>query len=204
MGGHRAGGELGQDRHYGEKYQIKEFDDALCTKEAAKLIASTQKKDYQSYSEFDITQQLHIDEEEIGLHPLTSHSRFRAHFTEYFYCNCFDEKTPFGNDPGTDILSFSQDYMKKKRNIDVYDYSRHIVEDDWELLYFPPDSLEPKDIKALLAWPVESLSMSQYVTITDQVINASALRQIKLMNKKFLRLKELALRSMRRLLIMAE
>ena len=187
------------------KYQIKEFDSKeACEKEARKLIASKTKKGYQVYPEFDAGSQLHIDDEEIGLHPLTSHPSFRAHFTEDFYYDCGDEEAPFGSDEGSDTLAELQDYMKKNRNIVLYRFPRHIMADVWDMRYLPPDSLEPEDIKAIIARPDDGIPMSQYLMINDQVIIASALGQIKIMGRVELRLRALALRAMRRLITVAE
>ena len=187
------------------KYQIKEFDSKEeCEKEAKKLIASKVKKGYQPYPEFESDKQLYIDDDEIGLHSLTSHPNFRAHFTDDFYYDCVDEEAPFGSDEGSDTLAELQDYMKKNRNINLYEYPKHIMENVWDMKYLPPDSLDIEEIKAIIAEPDDGIPMSQYLMINDQVAIASALGQIKIMGKVELRLKALALRSMRRLLIVAE
>ena len=187
------------------KYQIKEFDsEEACLKEVQKLTASKVKKGYMIYTDFDVNAQLHIDDEEIGLHPLTSHPKFREHFTDEFYYDCGDEEAPFGSDEGSDTLAELHDYMKKKRNIDIYKFPQHIMVVVWGMDYIPPDTIDRKEIKALMSQPSDSIPMSQYMTINDQVIVASALGQIKIMGEVSERLKALACRALHRLQIVFE
>jgi uncharacterized protein YfeS len=186
------------------RYQIKEFaDNEECEKEAAKMIASKIKKRYSAYGEFDPAKQLYIDDPEFGLHSLTSHPDFRSHFADEFYYDCVDEEAPFGSDTGSDTLAELQDYMKKNREIDIYKFPERVM-GMWDMPYLPPDSLDPDAIKAIMDQPDDTIPMSQHLMINDQVIVASALGQIKVMGAVSLRLKATALRSLRRLLIVAK
>jgi len=187
------------------KYQIKEFDNAEeCDQQAKKLIASKVRGGYRPYPEFDPDQQLYIDDEEVGLHRLTSHPHFRSHFTDDFYYDCADEEAPFGSDEGADTLAELQDSLRKNRHIDYEHYPQHVMTDVWEMEYLPPDSLDRDIITAMIAEPNDDIPVSQLLMINDQVIVASALGQIKIMGAVEPGLKELAVRAMQRLLIVTE
>jgi len=96
------------------KYQIKEFDDEEeCEKEAKKLIASKLKKGYKPYLEFDINKHLYFDDPEIWLHRLTSHPKFREHFTDDLYYDCTNEFAPFGSDEGDGALNELDEHIRR-------------------------------------------------------------------------------------------
>lgn len=186
------------------RFDIKEFDsEEACRKEAEKQIASKLKKGYLEVETVP-RGKLYIDNDDIGPHPLTSHPVFREYFTDEIYYNCFDEEAPFGSDEGSDVLAELEDYIKKNKDIDIVEFPCRVMTVVWGMEYYPPDSLEAEDIDALLARPKEGIPMSQMLIINDQVIIAAAFGQIKIMGKVALRLRDMALRSMERLQIVAQ
>lgn len=54
----------------------------------------------------------YFDDEEEGLSPQTSHPKFNEIISDYFYFDCMDEFSPFGNDEGAEILYALQDWYK--------------------------------------------------------------------------------------------
>ena len=59
------------------RYDIKEFEtEQKCESEALKQISQKIKKGYVETSDFDFINHLYFDNEEIGLHPKTSHPNF--------------------------------------------------------------------------------------------------------------------------------
>jgi uncharacterized protein YfeS len=70
------------------------------------------KKGYLFYPDFDPDAQFYFDDDEIGLHPLTSRPKYRARFTDDIYYDCADEETPFGSDEGSDTLAFIEENIR--------------------------------------------------------------------------------------------
>jgi len=185
------------------RFQIKEFDDqAACEKEAGKLIASKVKKGYALWEDFNFNSHLYFDDEEIGLHPKTSHPNFSAHFTEEFYYDCCDEEAPFGSDDGNDTLASLCEYIKKKREADLAEYPRNLIEKDWGMLWLEPKEPTEENVKTILEAPdKDKLPMSSYLWCCDHVIIATAFGQIKVMGHILERLRQMALHSLKRLAI---
>lgn len=50
-----------------------------------KINSSEKEKSYQDFAQFDFINHFYFDDEEIDLHPLTSHPTFRTHFVEDFH-----------------------------------------------------------------------------------------------------------------------
>lgn len=133
------------------RYQIKEYDtDEECEKEILKLIAQKKKKGYQDFGQFDFIDHFYFDDEEIGLHPLTSHPAFRAHFVEDFYYDCVDEEAPFGSDEGSDTLSDMQSVVRKKGLFDFSLYPKSLIENEWGMKYIPVLQLNEADVSEIL------------------------------------------------------
>jgi len=183
------------------RFQIKEFDnDIACDKEAKKMIASKVKKGYVLWADFDFNAHLYYDDEEIGLHPKTSHPNFREHFTEEFYYDCGDEEAPFGSDDGNDTLASLCEYIRKKNEINLTEFPKNIVENDWGMKWIEPKEPTEEDVKAILDAPkTDALPMSSYLRCCDCVIIATAFGQIKVMGCIFERLRYMALCSLKRL-----
>ena len=176
------------------KYQVKEFDSPeLCEKEAKKLIASKQKKGYAPYPEFDADNHLYFDDDETGLHPLTSHPRFRAHFKDEFYYDCVDEEAPFGSDEGSDTLAQIEEDMRKNKAPDFAAFPKKIVETYWDMDYIPASDLSKEVIEKLVK--ADEMNLIQ----SDMVTYATAFAQIKITGKLDESLKAAALNAMKRL-----
>ena len=152
------------------KYEIKEFDTVEeCEKEALKLINSKKKKGYQEFPEFDRDNHYYFDDEECGLHILTSHINFRKYFTDEFYYDCGDEEAPFGSDEGNDALYELQEAIQKKKKINFFDFPKVIIEKIWEMDYLSPD-VEKTDEELMYVQKNEYDGIDAVVEITE-VIN---------------------------------
>ena len=150
------------------KYALKEFDSPEeCQIEAEKLIRSKEKKGYREWGEFDPMCHYYFEDEEYGHHPLTCHPRFRQYFTDEIYYDCGDEEAPFGSDEGADALAYLTEFLRKKPAVNFADLPRWLMDDEWELGYYPPDA--PFD--------EEDVESSYY---SDQVTLAFAFGQIKI------------------------
>lgn len=183
------------------RYEIKEFDSEKdCEKEAEKLVKSKVKKGYQDMPDFDEKAQLYFDNEEIGLHPLTSHPYFRTYFSDEMYYDPCDEEAPFGSDEGHDAFMALQDFVRKNPKAHTFEFPKKLIEKDWGLTYLPPASNQSdEDLKAEASQEINGLPGDQELLQTDQVILATALGQIKIMGKLDTELKSLAFSSLERM-----
>ena len=183
------------------KYQIKEFDTREdCEKEAQKLIASKVKKGYKPYPDFDTDNHFYFDDEEIGLHPLTSHPRFRARFTKDFYYNCYDEEAPFGSDEGSDTLAQIEEDMRKSKAFDFAGFPKRIIETYWGMSYLPAVDITREAVERLAKNKDDEMNMTQ----SDMVTYATAFAQIKITGRISAELKTAALAAIHRIEITAE
>lgn len=181
------------------RYQIKEFDsDEACEKEAEKLIVQKMKKGYTENPDFDFVHHLYFDDEEYGLHPLTSHPHFREHFKDELYFSCMDEEAPFGSDEGSDTLGDMQEVVRKKGMIDFASFPQSLIENVWDMKYIPMSDMQEDTIKELLANDEMNLIQS------DMVTYATAFGQIKICGFVNPELKERAILAIRRLDIVAK
>lgn len=192
--------------HYGKtgsigRFQLKEYEDeSEREKQEQKLIAAKVKKGYVPWEGFNFNHCLYFDDEEIGLHPLTSHPHFRKHFTADFYYDCSDDEAPFGSDDGNDTLHLLCEYIRKMRDADLMYFPRQLQEQDWGLEWFEPTAPTEAEVKALLGREdIGKLPASRHLLACDHVIVASAFGQIKVMGRVFDRLREMALCSLRRM-----
>lgn len=181
------------------RYQIKEFDsNEECEKEAKKLISQKIKKGYKEYPEFDFTNHLYFDDEEYGLHPLTSHPNFREHFKDELYYDCGEEEAPFGSDEGSDTLGDMQEVVRKKGIIDFTQYPQSLIENVWDMKYIPASDMQEATVKELVAKDEMNLIQS------DMVTYASAFGQIKITGFVNPELKERAILAIKRTDIVAK
>lgn len=181
------------------RFQIKEFDsEDECLKEAEKMIAQKIKKGYVEDFGYDFENHFYFDDEEIGLHPKTSHPNFRAHFTDELYFDCGDEEAPFGSDEGSDTLADMQELVRKKGWIDFSLYPQSLIENVWDMKYIPTTDMDESAVKELLAKDEMNLIQS------DMVTYASAFAQIKITGFVHKELKGRALLAIKRIDIIAK
>ena len=63
------------------RYEVKSFADAAeCEERAQQLVDAKLKAGFQDFPGFDPMQSFYYDDDEMGLHPLTSHPTFRKYF----------------------------------------------------------------------------------------------------------------------------
>lgn len=181
------------------KFQIKEFDSTEeCEKEANKLIASKIKKGYNLFPGFNANSCLYFDDDEIGLHLLTSHPKFRENFTDDFYFDCVDEEAPFGSDEGSDTLSQIEEDLRKSKEFNFTTFPKKLIETYWDMTYIPANDISLDKIEEL----VKTDEMN--VTQSDMVTYATAFAQIKITGQIDNELKTSALNAMKRLEIVAQ
>jgi uncharacterized protein YfeS len=157
------------------KYQIKAFDNAeSCAKEAEKLIASKLKKGYRDWADFDFDQHIYLDDAEYGLHRLTSHPNFVAHFDAGFYYDVCDEDSPFGSDEGADTLAQIEEELRQRKSFDFVAFPQELVEKSWGLHYLAPETLDDAKLQALASSDDLVLTQSLFATY------AAAFAQIKI------------------------
>ena len=182
------------------KYLLKEFDtEGDCEKEAGKLIASKIKKGYMPYPEFDMDNHIYIDDDEIGLHPLTSHPKYRAFFNNELYYCCVTEWAPFGSDEGDiSLYEFCEEIRKQKGSFDMAAFIKSIIDvyDSWDV----PLPVENITKESFLS---EELDLNN-IFICDVTAYATAFAQIKTTGRLDAELKKMALNAMKRRKIAAE
>ncbi len=181
------------------KFQIKEFDSTKeCEKEADKLISSKTKKGYCLFPDFEANNCFYFDDQEIGLHALTSHPRFRENFTNDFYFDCGDEEAPFGSDEGSDTLAQIEEDLRKGKKFDFITFPKKLIEEYWDMTYIPANDISLHNIEELLKTDEMNLIQS------DMVTYATAFAQIKITGHIDNELKRMALNAMKRLEIVAQ
>lgn len=183
------------------RFQIKDFSSEVeCVKEAEKLIAQKIKKGYKEDTQFDFYDRFYFDDEEYGLHPLTSHPYFREHFVDEFYYDCTDEEAPFGSDEGADTLYDMQDVVRKKGLIDFDAYPQSLIEKVWDMKYISVTEQELNEESVKKIVEIDEMNRIQ----SDMVTYASAFAQIKITGFVNKSLKERAILAMKRIAIAAK
>lgn len=161
------------------RWQMTGYDtEEGCEKEASKLVSSKKKKGYKEMPEFDSKAQTYFDIGEYGPHILTSHPVFREYFAEEFYYDCADEESPFGSDEGSDTLALLE--LEYKPGMNFADFPKHVMEEEWELVYLPPVKGQTDDELKKQAAEMYDFPGSEQIHMSDQVITAAALGQIKI------------------------
>ena len=180
------------------KYKIKEFGSAdECEKEANKLIESKLKKGYKPYPEFDPNTHIYLNDPEVGLHRLTSHPKFREHFTDELYYDCTDEFAPFGSDEGdTSLYEVEEDLKRAVKEGTGFHFilmTKNMIEDDLGGAY-PTNDNSREAVEAVL----KSNSMDDLVNC-DMTLYSTAFAQIKTIGWINEELKQMALNAMKRM-----
>jgi len=113
------------------RYQIKEFaSPEACEAQSHKLHQGKLKKGYVDFP-FDYDNHRYFDDEEIGLHRLSSRPRFVTHFNGDVYYDCGKEEAPFGSDEGSDALRELADALRSQKNLNVLQFHRWLIEEQW-------------------------------------------------------------------------
>ena len=185
------------------KYQVKEFDsEEGCEKEAKKLIASKIKKGYKPYAEFDPNTHIYLDDLEVGLHRLTSHPKFREHFTDDLYYDCTDEFAPFGSDEGDISLHEVNDDLKRAVKAGTGFHFilmvKDMIEHDLGGAY-PTDDNSREAVEVVL----KTNSIDDMINC-DMTLYSTAFAQIKTIGWIDAELKQLALNAMKRMAVVFE
>lgn len=175
------------------KYEVKQFDtEAQCLKNVESLIKKKLKKGYTEIYDFDYDGHIFLDDEETGLHPKTSHPKFSEHFTEDFYYDCGEEFAPFGSDEGSDTLYVITMEIRKKQRLDFYKFPENLIENVWDMKYYPADSIDEDFIKNM------NNEEEMNVVQSDMITYATAFAQIKITGKTDEKLKLRAINAMKR------
>lgn len=183
------------------KYEIKEWESVEeCEKQATKLINSKIRKGYEEIKSFDFENHYYFDDMEYDIDFLTSHPNFREHFTdEDIYCNCGDEETPFGNDTGNDTLHILEERLRKNKDFNFVEFPKYLVEKEWEMEFVEPTPItDEKTFQEELKLQEGSFTRERIISLSDEVVIATAFAQIKITGRIDEELKEKALLSLKR------
>lgn len=181
------------------KYEIKSFDsEEQCAKQAEKLIAQKLKKGYTPEDHFDFINHFYFDDEEMGLHPKTSHPNFVEHFIDDFYYDSMEEAAPFGSDEGSDVFSILTENLRNKRQLNFADFPKFIIEHEWDMKYVPVSSLIEDEVKKLAQVD------EKYMIQSDMVTYAVAFGQIKIAGRIDTQLKQCAIDAMKRIEVLSK
>lgn len=155
--------------------QIKAFaSPEACEAQAHTLTKGKMKKGYVD-SPFDYDSHRYFDDEEVGLHRLTSHPRFVAHFNDDVYYDCGEEEAPFGSDEGSDALRELADALRTQKNLNVLDFPRWLIEDQWGMTFIAPVSIDIED-----ALKPDNKALEPDIYQSCHVVMATAFGQLKI------------------------
>ena len=110
------------------RYEVKSFADAAeCEERAQQLVDAKLKAGFQDFPGFDPMQSFYYDDDEMGLHPLTSHPTFRKYFGSEVYYSSIQDAAPFGNDEGSDALWELSDLLRRRPKADLTHYPASLI-----------------------------------------------------------------------------
>lgn len=182
------------------RYEIKAFDSKeACEAEAERLVGTKRSAGYQDYPDFDPKQLYYYDDDDYGLHPLTSHPTFREYFAPSVYYSSIQEGAPFGNDEGSDALWELSDFLRRRPNPDLQHYPAQLMERLYHEPYYPPRWETIEELNALSKSRLGNRSAWDHLRRTDRLIIALALGQVKISGKLDVNLYLLALKSLDRI-----
>lgn len=157
------------------RHQIKAFASPEdCEAQARKLTQGKMKKGYVDFP-FDYHGHRYFDDEEVGLHRLTSHPLFVAHFADDVYYDCCDEDAPFGSDEGSDALGELASFIRTQKSPNVADFPRWLIETQWGMTFIEPASIDIED-----ALEPENTALEPDIYQSCHVVIAAALGQLKI------------------------
>jgi len=170
------------------EWQLQEYlDDEIARESFDELIAARKKAGFVEDTSFRPEKQVYLDDPEFGLHELTSHPAFKAHFTDPLYLDVAEEESPFGSDNGSDALASLTEGYEGKSSPDLLGFAENLVTANWEMHYHPPGEETEIDY-----WAIGGPSTS------DQAIVATAFGSIKITGRVPAALKDQALASLER------
>lgn len=182
------------------RYELKTFDSpASCEAEAERLTQAKLAAGYQEYHDFDPQLLYYYDDDDYGLHPLTSHPIFRQYFQPSIYYSSIQEGAPFGNDEGSDALWELSDLLRRRPHADLQHYPAQLMERLYHEPYYPPRWETIEELQALAKSRLGNRSAWDHLRRTDRLIIALALGQVKISGKLDLKLYHLAQKSLDRI-----
>ena len=182
------------------RYEVKTFSsETECEERAQQLVDTKIKAGYQDYPEFDPNQSFYYDDDETGLHPLTSHPAFRRYFSSEVYYSSIQDAAPFGNDEGSDALWELSDLLRRRPKADLTNYPASLLTKLYHLPFCPPKGETKEELEAQRGITLGDRDTLEQLRRTDRVIVALALAQVKITGELSKQLYELALRSLERL-----
>ena len=182
------------------RYELRSYPSSEeCEKEANSLLQSKLRAGYQEYIVFDPTKPYYYDDDDYGLHPLTSHPTFRHYFQSPIYYSSIEEGAPFGNDEGSDALWELSDLLRRRPNPDLHHYPAQLMERLYHQPYYPPRMETIEELQALSKSRLGNRSAWDHLRRTDRLIVALTLAQIKISGKLDAKLYALAQKSIDRL-----
>jgi uncharacterized protein YfeS len=181
------------------RFQLREFASSNeCEKEKKRRIASKIKEGYAPIRGFDRDSRCYFDDPKYGLHLLTSHPKFRNHFSDEIYYSSLKEEAPFGSQEGSSVLSKIEDAIRREKNFSFSAFPRQCVEKHWGMKYSPAEDTDRETVKRLVEENGTALAHSDFATY------ASAFAQIKISGRVDSDLKRRALWALKRLSLAAE
>lgn len=182
------------------RYELRSYPSSEeCEKEANSLLQSKLRAGYQEDIVFDPTKPYYYDDDDYGLHPLTSHPTFRRYFQSPIYYSSIEEGAPFGNDEGSDALWELGDLLRRRPKADLIHYPISLLTKLYHLPFYPPKGESSEDLAALKGEKLEGRPLLEQLRRTDRVILALALAQIKITGSLSQGLYTLALKALDRL-----
>lgn len=182
------------------RYELKTFESAdACQADAHRLIQSKLQAGFQDYPDFDPLQLCYYDDDDYGLHPLTSHPVFRQYFQPSVYYSSVQDGAPFGNDEGSDALWELSDLLRRRPHADLQHYPGQLMQRLYHEPYYPPRMETIEELQALSKSRLGSRSAWDHLRRTDRLIIALALGQVKISGRLDAKLYHLAQKSIDRI-----
>ncbi|MDR2210134.1 MAG: WGR domain-containing protein [Spirochaetaceae bacterium] len=180
-------------------FQLREFANPQeCDKKKQELAAAKVRAGYGPMKDFDQNSRCYFDDPKYGLHPLTSHPKFRRHFNDEIYYSSLKKEAPFGTQEGSNVLSKIEESIRREKDFNFSGFPLKCVEKYWGIKYYPAEDADPETVKRIVKEDETAMTRSDFVTY------ASAFAQIKISGRVDPDLKRRALRSLKRLSLAAK
>ncbi|MDR1086042.1 MAG: DUF4253 domain-containing protein [Deltaproteobacteria bacterium] len=114
-----------------QDFKITQFRSLnACLTAVNKKISDQEKKGYVLFESGMPVVDYYYDVDKYGLHPMTSHPRFRDHFTSDFYYNSLPSEVPFDGEYGLIALRSLEDMVSKSGETNVPFFSSSADDDE--------------------------------------------------------------------------